>query len=259
MKRLIVLGLMLPFLALAAPVAADGVVIELPRADRSYIEKYIGTGIVGKALEAKTIGDVHEYLPLRPGTIVTNLTHGRRPRAKGQSGARIDRLERDDGLLHASMEKPDGTNYGQVTEEGHFVVHSASNKKQGVLTRYDPPEPVLRTGMKPGESRKKTIGIKVYDLTNTERRRHTGSLDLTYTYIGAYEVTVPAGTFETVLFKWEYDGKVGPASVKDTQYWFFGRDIGPVAMIEETSVSAMLIYNDHTKFAHVLVERRYDD
>ena len=81
-------------------------------------------------------------------------------------------------------------------------------------------------------------------------------VDLTYTCVGAYEVTVPAGTFETVLFSWRYDGKVGPARVKDDQYWFFADGLGPVARINMKDISAMLVYRDTSKVAGVLVERR---
>ncbi len=43
-----------------------------------------------------------------------------------------------------------------------------------------------------------------------------------------------------------------PASVDDTQYCFFAPDVGIVAGIEQLDVSALLIYNRHTKIARVL-------
>ncbi len=53
-----------------------------------------------------------------------------------------------------------------------------------------------------------------------------------------------------------YDGKVGPARVKDDQYWFFADGVGPVARIDKKDISAMLVYRDKSKVAGVLVERR---
>ena len=67
-------------------------------------------------------------------------------------------------------------------------------------------------------------------------------------------MTGPAGKFHASLLKWEYKGKIGPASVKDIQYRLFAKDVGPTAMIEKMDVSAFLIYQDHTKYGKVLVE-----
>lgn len=43
-----------------------------------------------------------------------------------------------------------------------------------------------------------------------------------YTYVGSYRMTVPAGTFNSILFRLDYQGKVGPAHVKYTAWYFFG-------------------------------------
>ena len=53
-----------------------------------------------------------------------------------------------------------------------------------------------------------------------------------------------------------YDGKVGPAKVKDSQYWFLAEGVGPVARIDKKDISAMLIYRDKSKIAGVLLSRR---
>ncbi|WP_162917135.1 hypothetical protein [Dongia deserti] len=65
-------------------------------------------------------------------------------------------------------------------------------------------------------------------------------------------MTVPAGTYDAVLIRWTYDGKIGPASIKDSQYRFLAPNAGMVAMAQIRSISAMLIYNDHTKHGKVL-------
>ena len=84
---------------------------------------------------------------------------------------------------------------------------------------------------------------------------HSGSLGLTYSYIGAYKVTVPAGTYDAALIKWTYNGSVGPANIEDTQYRFLAEDVGVVASVDKKDISAMLIYNDHSKYGKVLVSR----
>ena len=110
--------------------------------------------------------------------------------------------------------------------------------------------------MKPGTSRSMCINVRVFDLSRPDKPSHSGHLDLTYTYVAAYEVTVPAGTYEAALFKWNYDGKVGPPRVEDDQYWFFAEGVGPVARIDKKDISAVLIYRDTSKIASVLVSRK---
>ena len=73
-------------------------------------------------------------------------------------------------------------------------------------------------------------------------------------YVGQYEVTVPAGTFPAVLARLEFDIKVGPASVTDTVYAFFSKGVGKVAEIEATRISAMLIYHSSSKVSKVLTK-----
>ncbi len=51
----------------------------------------------------------------------------------------------------------------------------------------------------------------------------------TLTYKGVYEVTTPAGTFESVLLKTDLQTHVGPAQVEDTQYTFFAPALGITA------------------------------
>ena len=80
-------------------------------------------------------------------------------------------------------------------------------------------------------------------------------VDLTLTYVGAYKVTVPAGTFDAALLRWHYKGKVGPATIDDIQARFIAKDMGMVADAEKLDVAAFLIYNEKTKFGKVLQQR----
>jgi hypothetical protein len=100
-----------------------------------------------------------------------------------------------------------------------------------------------------------TIQVTVYDLDNPDDLEHRGSLDLTLTYVGAYKVTVPAGSFDAALLRWDYHGKVGPAKIEDIQARLIAQDAGMVAAAERRDVAAMLIYNDNSKVGKVLQQR----
>jgi hypothetical protein len=69
-------------------------------------------------------------------------------------------------------------------------------------------------------------------------------------------VKVPAGTFDAELIRWDYQGKVGPADIKQTDFRLIAPHAGMVAMIQSKHISAMLIYNDNTKLGKLLQSSR---
>lgn len=77
----------------------------------------------------------------------------------------------------------------------------------------------------------------------------------TYTYLGTYQVTVTAGTFNADLIRARFEGKVGPAHTKDTQYNFFASGVGVVAMITQEDVEAFWIFNINSSTGKVLAVR----
>jgi hypothetical protein len=77
---------------------------------------------------------------------------------------------------------------------------------------------------------------------------------VTYSYLGAYKVTTPAGVYDAALIKWAYEGKVGPAKVDDTQYRFFAPKVGMVASVDKLEVSALFLYHSHSKFGKLLAQ-----
>ena len=234
---------------------AEGKIIPLSENNRKGIESYLGKGVVGKAVAAPVIDDVDNIYGLRAGTWTGKITSGKKSgktitwslgpsRGAGSSGSWR-------GVLGESQ-----VIFLTKTDAGDIVAVSDIENEHGVFTRYTPPEPEVVKGMTPGDSRKLNIDVKVYDAKNPKHLEHSGNLDLTYTYVGAYEITVPAGTFDALLFKWHYKGKVGPAKIDDAIYRFYAPGIGPVARVESKHISAMLIYHDNEKWGAVLTDHK---
>lgn len=235
------------------PKSAGGKIIPLPDEDRQLIEQYLGEGVVGRPIGALPIDKPTQWIGLENTQREwVKRVHG--DNVGSTSELVITALDRP-GRIAWKLQRSTGTDFGQQDGQGNLVEHSSQDLTQSVISRYTPPEPILRKGMEPGSSVQLTINVGVYDLSNPSQESHSGQLNLTYSYVGAYEITVPAGTYDAVLMKWDYDGKVGPASVKDTQYWFFVKGIGPAATIDKQDISAFLVYNVNTKNADVLVRR----
>ncbi len=240
-------GVVLAALLGVAPAAAD--VVALPEADRKALEQLLGSGVVGDPIDAAPLAAAD--IPLRAGTWVYQVVAGKK---KGQSENEIlTQLERDPS--GASWKVETGAKdlaFIQLADNQDIEVLSEQDTDQGVITRFSPAEPILVVGMRPGDSKTVTIGVKVYDLSSPREVSHSGSLNLEYSYIGAYKVTVPAGSYDAALLRWVYDGSVGPASVDDTQYRFVAKDVGIVASIEKKKISALLLYHDNSNTGRVL-------
>jgi hypothetical protein len=231
--------------------AEDGKSIELPAADRAEIEKYLGKDVVGKALEGNPIADAEKFFLFAPGSWTFKFTSGdKEGDVQEQSFKEIKKAgSGETGRYQVGKHQAVFVNRAQ---DGTISVVSEDDFDQGVVSHFSPPQPIYISGMAPGESKDFKIDVKVYDLSDPTEVTHTGALDLTYSYIGAYEVTVPAGTYPAALIKWVYTGKVGPAKIEDTQYRFLAEGAGVVAMIDKKDISALLIYHDDSKYGKVL-------
>ena len=225
--------------------------IPLPQADSAVLQQQLGNGVVGDAVAAAplTAADI----PLREGTWTFKVVSGNK---QGQTEQDVlTQLQRDQS--GASWKIETGAKdlaFIQLGSDQNVMILSEQDTDQGVITRFSPAEPILVVGMKPGDTQSVTIDVKVYDLSSPNEVSHSGSLQLTYSYIGAYKVTVPAGSYDAALLKWDYNGSVGPASVQDTQYRFVAKDVGIVASIEKKKISALLFYHDNSNTGRVLVQ-----
>lgn len=234
--------------------AGNGSTIPLPEEDRIAIEKYLGKGVVGGAIPAPALVDTTRYLNFNTDVRNYRLVSG--PDAGKTEYHQTALLKQ--GAGGATWRYDTGARFIffiTAKANGDYIMTGATDTEEGVITQYSPGEPLMLQGLVPGEKRKMAHGIKVFDLNNPNEQTHAGSLDITYRYVGAYKVTVPAGSFDAVLVKWTFKGKIGPASLDDTQYRFFVADVGMVAVVEQMDVSAMLIYNKQRKLARVLIDK----
>lgn len=140
----------------------------------------------------------------------------------------------------------------EETPEGHLVILGATDKHEGVSTRFEPPKPLLKLHSTIHETTHQKYAILVYDLKNPEQLKHSGSMEAQITPLGAFKITVPAGTFEGLLVRSIAKGEVGPAKLEDTQYRLYARETGLIAALEQRKVSAFKIYQSTNKTVRVL-------
>jgi hypothetical protein len=228
--------------------AADaGALKPLPPEMKAKAEQFL-PGVVGEAVPSFTIDPA--LANLSPGTRTYRIISGD---DEGEVQQHQISQSSKPGAWRYVIDK--NTYFMQESPGKSLVVVSESDGDQGVLTRYNPPMPLLITGMEAGDEKKVKLKINVYDLDDPSDLEHEGTLDLTITYIGAYKVTVPAGTFDAAAMRWHFKGKIGPATVEDTAVRFVANDVGMVAAAEQKDIAAFLIYNDDSKIGKVLETR----
>ena len=243
----IAVALVLIGLSAVSPAAAQS----LSADETAAINNLLGPGVLGAAVAANPIANPTNLIPLTPATWTFQITGG-----PNQGTAETHVLQASPQPGPASQWQytaGQSTIYALGTAaDGSIVSASEQDLSQGVQTQYSPPRPVLTPGMQPGVPQTATIQVSVYNSSDPSTVTHTGSLNLTLTYLGRYQVTVPAGTYPAALIKWQFNGQVGPATVNDVEYRFFADGVGPVAAIDRQSVAAFLVYNSDTKYGKVL-------
>ncbi len=181
--------------------------------------------MVGAALPSETISSASAYFPLNEKTFVFQVTSGSNT-GKSQNLV-LKKARRPSGIESWRFNfAPSLAGFISPTAGGDLMMPAVSDVDEGVIVVTTPANPFVLAGMKPGESRSFRQKVSVNYLDDPTKRDWGGKLNATYTYVGTYNVTVPAGTFNAILIRFAYRGKVGPADVVYTAWYFFARDVG---------------------------------
>ncbi len=241
-------------LLIAGSVRAQGVVLPLPPQDQQKIVAQLGPGVVGMALPSLPITDPTAFFPLQNKAMTYQVTAG--PHAGNTQSLGLTKTRRPNGNAAWRLQlSPSLSGYLRQTAEGDIMMPAVSDSGEGVIVVTTPSNPFLPKGMQPGETRTYAQQVSVNYLDDPSDQKYSGSLTGTYTYVGTYQVTVPAGTFPAVLFRVFCDGKVGPAHTVNTGYNFFAPGVGMVAMILQEDVTAFWLFNIDSTSGKVLVAK----
>jgi hypothetical protein len=252
LKTLIAIAFGMLLLA-AAPARAQDPVIPLSPNDQQLITTQLGPGVVGQALPSKQIADTTTYFPLKAQAMSYHVTSG--SHAGNTQSLGVAKTRRPSGRsAWRFLISPTLSGFIHQTAEGDLVMPAVVDYDEGVVVITTPANPFVLNGMKPGESRSFTQQVAVNHLDDPTDEEYSGSLQGTYKYLGTYKVTVPAGTYNAVLFRVKSAGKVGPAHTKDTAYYFFAPNVGAVAMIMQEDVVAFWLYHVDSSSGKVLMQ-----
>jgi hypothetical protein len=255
-KRLrILVSILLEVLSATSGLArAQGVILPLPSTDQQKITHYLGPGVVGAALPSQPIQDVAIYFPLQAKAMTYQVTSG--PNKGKMQTLGIVQVRRPGGQSAWRFQlSPMLAAFIHETPGGDLMIPSVSDAGEGVVVITKPANPFVLKGMQPGEARSYSQQVSVVALDNPADQKYSGTLNSSYTYLGTYAVTVPAGTYTAVLFRLSCDGKVGPAHTHDMAYYFFSAGTGVVAIISQEDAAAFWIIHIDTSSGRVLASK----
>jgi hypothetical protein len=233
---------------------AQGVVLPLPAQDQQNITAQLGPGVVGAPLPSSPINDPSAYFPLEEKSQQFQVVGG--PHAGTVQTLGLWKARRPGGKKAWRFQMtPSLAGFMRETEQGDIIMAALTDSGEGVVVITTPANPFVPKGMQPGETRTYTQQVSVNYLDDPSDQRYSGSINGTYTYLGTYQVTVPAGTFPAVLFRVNCEGKVGPARTHNTGYNFFAPGVGMVAMILEEDVTAFWLFNIDSTTGKVLMSK----
>ncbi len=235
----------------SGPALAQGQVLPLPAEDQQELNARLGAGVVGQAVPSSAITDVSLYFPLQDRTMTYQVTSGKN--AGNVQTLAIGTGKRPNGNKAWKMGlSPSLTGFLHQTASGDLLMPAVSDSGEGVIVVTTPPNPFLLNGMQPGDSRTVQQTVAVNYLDDPTSRDYSGNMNTTYTYVGTYQVTVPAGTYSAILVRLKCKGKVGPADTTDVAYYLLAPNVGVVAMVTQEDVEAFWIIHIDTKSGKVL-------
>ncbi len=238
------------FLASVPKTFAASSVIPLSRRDKRELA-VLGEGVVGEAIEAPVVTDPAKYYRPIPGKWKYQITSGKQ---KGQFFTEtVSKIPKNaqGATWKRSREKYD--DLFSVTDEVIYLSNEIDHQ-HGYLVQFTPTGHLLSAALKPGESKKTKSTVHVFKISDPKTVYKTLKMEETYTYVGAYKVTTPAGVFDTVLFRNDFKVFAGPATIHDFRYAFYAKGVGKVAGIEHGHAVVLLIFHFNQKIPKVLVE-----
>jgi len=247
--------MMLGLLLFASGSARAQVVLPLPAEDQQNITAQLGAGVVGAALPSNPITDPSAYFPLQQKSQQFRVVAG--PHAGTVQTLGLWQARRPGGRKAWRFQMtPSLAGFMRETDQGDIIMAAITDSGEGVVVVTTPANPFLPKGMQPGESKSYyTQQVSVNYLDDPSDQRYSGSINGTYTYVGTYQVTVPAGTLPAVLFRVKCEGKVGPVHTHNTGYDLFAPGVGMVAMILEEDVTAFWLFNIDSTTGKVLMSK----
>jgi len=139
-----------------------------------------------------------------------------------------------------------------VAADGSIIVGAVEDLSHHVITHFNPPMPLVPTGLKPDEPQTFESEMKIVSRDNPDRVTDTGTAKKTITYDADQRINRPEGDLQAHRIRSTYTATLKTAHVQmTTDSWYTPR-AGLVAERESETVKALILQwtNKHTMIRH---------
>lgn len=157
---------------------------------------------------------------------------------------RIERVRGETSFPYRLYTPNDRIEHLGFDEDGAILAGAVEDLEHEALTRYDPPLPMLPAGIEPGEPMTSRADLTVLDRSNPDRQKDRGSCERTITYEADQSVITPAGRFDCLRIRSEYEADLTLATVTQTSVAWYAPRVGMVAERYREQVKAFIINTD---------------
>jgi hypothetical protein len=222
-----------------------------PLSQKDLIERLsiFGADFLVEVIEGPLIRDPWRWVSPRAGDFTYRFVEGSDDGSLIQTEHRVA----DTDTTHGAWER----HIGERTVETFFgseatdvVIVQEIDRKHNFRIDIQPGVH-LPANIQPGDEWQVSADLSVYQLDSDELYKE-GRLKATHTYEGAFRVRTPAGVFDTILVREDFQMHIGPLKAEDDRFLFFAKDIGLVAEIEAIRASAIFVVRVKENSAKVL-------
>ena len=209
----------------------------------------LGQDFIVAPIEAPVIEDVSAWVDRVPGSYVYRVV------SDSAEGARLQ-TEQHVPLDGAGMESwqrvvEDRLVETFVAEEGRdILIVEEVDHHHGFRLVMEPAIHLPRT-IAPGHEWEIDSAITAYRVDDGSVVRE-GQLKAVHSYEGAYRVRCPAGEFDAILIREDFQIHIGPLKAEDDRLLLFAKGVGLVAEVEGIKASALFVFHLHEDSAKML-------
>ena len=241
------------WLAVAALNVVGTLAVAEPLSQQDQLKRLavLGPDFIVGPIEPPVIANSYEWINRIPGNYVYQVVSDTESEASTQNEQ------------HVLLAEESANSWQRVIEERLVETFIAEADKDIYIVSETDHKHGFRIEMKPGIHlpRQMTVGhewaidaaFTAYRIENDERMGK-GKITATHTYEGAYRVRSPAGEFDAILLREDFQIDIGPLKADDDRLLLLAKGVGLVAEVEGIKASALFVYHTHEASAKMLAD-----
>ncbi len=180
------------------------------------------------------------------------------PKADQRFAQRFEPIDDQPGVYrHTSP--TDKIEHVRFNDDGSVDLLAVEDTSHNVITRFDTPLPVYRPSLKPGQELTVTAQARVLNRDDPSQQTDGGKSVMTITWAGDQRLGTPAGAFDVMRWRYDYEGSFNAAHVTSTTIRWFSPTAGLIAEFYREQGKALGLFGWDERYSIVRRDAPTDD